>query len=182
VDSAFAWIGQITEWLGRFIPRRMILDTTEAAIKYKHGAEPVLCGPGVWWYWPWSSTWVAYPTARQTDRLETQTMQTSDGKTFIVSGTLTHEVSDLTLLIPRTHSPMTTIVDIAMAAVHDVLCEMTWEELQAEQRRGTIKTKLRNEAQKQLHDYGIKVIKLQLNSIAPARVLKVCQSVSNEEN
>lgn len=182
MDGAFAWISAMAEWFGRFIPRRVIVNTTEGAIKFKHGDTVVLCGPGLHWYWPWSTEFQTHPTARQTDRLETQTMESSDGKTFIVGATITYEVSDLAALVTKTHSPFATVVDISMTAVHDVCCDYTWEELQSMQRRGTLKTQLRNEAQRQLRDYGVLVQKLQLTTLARARVLKVSQSIANEEN
>jgi regulator of protease activity HflC (stomatin/prohibitin superfamily) len=182
LESAFAWIGQIAEWVGRFFPRREILDTTEGAIKYKRGKNPVYCGPGIHWWWPYASKWSAHPIARQTDRLETQTMETKDGKTFLVSATITYEVVDLEAFVTRIHSQLTFVIDTAMLAVHDVCCDFDWDGLQAEQRKGTIKTKLKNEAQKTLGEYGLKVLKLQLNSLARCRVLKISQSTASEEN
>lgn len=183
LDNAFAWLQSITEWLGRFIPRWMVVDTTAGAIKYVGGSQVVVCGPGIHWYWPVRTLWIEYPTARQTDRLEAQTMETSDGVTFLVSGTLTYQVDDLSKLLPVVHNAATMTIDIAMAAVHDVCCEMTWEQLRREQRHATmLKTKLKNSAQSQLGEYGIRVIKLQLNTLARCRVLKVSQSISNEEN
>lgn len=182
MESAFAWIGWIMEWFGRFIPRRMILDTTEGAIKYRRGSEIIYCGPGVHWFFPWSTKWHEYPIARQTDRLQTQTIETKDGVTFIVSATLTYQVNDLLKLLPLVHSATLNTIDLGMTAVHDVCCDFTWAELQGEQRRGTIKTKLKNEAQKQLGEYGITVIKLQLNTLARCRVIKISQSTAAEEN
>lgn len=182
MDSAFAWLRDCAEWLGRFIPKWVILDTTEGAIKYKGGKTPIVCGPGIHIYWPVRSTFVPYPTARQTDRLETQTMESADGVTFLVSGTVTHEVVDLGLLVPCTHSPSTTIVDLAMSAVHDICSDRTWAELNARGSRRSLKTALKNEAQKQLSEYGVKVHKLQLNTLARCRVFKVSQSNANEEN
>jgi hypothetical protein len=85
-------------------------------------------------------------------------------------------------LVPTTHSPSTAILEIAGAAMHDVMCSLLWDELQAEQRRGTLKTKLKNAAQRELTDYGVKVIRLKLNTLARCRVLKVAQSISSEEN
>jgi hypothetical protein len=181
LDSALGWIGTIAEWVGRWVPRWVILDTTEAAIKYVKG-RPVLCPGGqIHWYWPATTTWHEYPTARQTVRLETQTMESTDGKTFIVSGIITFEVKDLFALMTTTYSPDGTVQELAASAVHDICCEFTWEELQAEQRKATLKTKLRNEAQKQLRGYGVEVLKLQLTSLARARAYKVSQSTSSEE-
>lgn len=182
MDSALGWVGQIAEWVGNFIPRWYILDTTEGAVKYVYG-QPRLCAPGkIHWVWPATTTIAMYPVARQTDRLETQTMESKDDKSFLVSGTVTYEVEDIMKLVPTTHSPVATIADLAMTALHDVCCDMDWATLQTEQRRGTLKTKLRNEAQKQLRDYGVRVIKLQLNSLARCRVLRVSQTTGSEEN
>lgn len=198
MESAFAWIGKIADWIGQWIPRREILDTTEGAIKYTGFFLPqrlrVLCGgydgllkvtvceAGIHWYWPAASTWVMYPTARQTDRLETQTMESKDGKTFLVGGTLTYRVKDLGMLVPKNHSPVTATIDIAMTALHDVCCALDWTELQEQQRKGTLKTKLKNAAQRDLEEIGIEVIRLKLNSLARCRVLKVSQSTASEEN
>jgi hypothetical protein len=72
MESAFAWIGQIAEWIGQWIPRRAILDTTEGAIKYTGFFLPrrlrvrfrgfdgdmkiSVCEAGIHWYWPWRSS------------------------------------------------------------------------------------------------------------------------------
>lgn len=181
MNAAFEWIGQIADWFGAFIPRWHILDTTEAAVKYVRG-KPKYCCPGaVHFVWPLMTTWMMYPVARQTDRLETQTMESKDGKTFIAAGTITYSVNDIMMLVPTTHSPSATVIELAAGALHDVCCDYNWEDLQVHQRKGTLKTQLRNEAQKQLKDYGVTVIKVQLTSLARCRVIKVNQSTSNEE-
>lgn len=182
--EALAWIGQIFEWIGRWIPRWVVLDSTEAAVKYVRG-KPVFCESGrIHWYWPAMTTWQPYPVARQTDRLESQTMETMDGKTFIVAGILTYRVRDLMLLVPTTHSPSATVIELAASAVHNVCCQYTWEELQAAQRdeETGLHAKLKREAQRQVYGYGVEIIKLQLTSLARCRVLKVLQSTSSEEN
>lgn len=182
MDSAFAFIGRLADWFGQWIPRWAILDTTESAIKFVGGKKVVVCQSGVHFWWPAMTTFVAYPTAQQTDRLEVQTMESKDGKTFIVGGTLTYKVHDLAMLIPMVHSAGTATVDKAMTAVHDVCCQFDWADLQEEQRKGTLKTKLRNAAQRELSELGITVLMLKLNTLARSRVIKVSQSTSSEEN
>lgn len=207
MDAAFAWVGNFVDWLGQWIPRKRVLDTTEGAIIYKGFLFPrwlrvklgpewmprllrafdgdmqvIVCEAGVHYYWPGHSNFFEYPTARQTDRLESQVLESSDGKTFLVSATITYEVEDLTKLAPKTHSPLTLVVDTAMTVVHDVCCKLDWADLQNMQRRGTIKTELRNAAHKELSEYGIRVHKLKLNTLARCRVLKVSQSTASEEN
>lgn len=181
MDSAFAWLSQIADWVGKFVPRWMILDTTEAAIKFVRGSNVKVCGPGIHWYWPVTTIWHAYPTARQAERLETQTIETTDGTTVILAGLLVYTVEAIEQLIPRTYSASGTVKDLAMSAVHDVCCQFTWAELKTEQQKGTLDTKLKNAAQKELRDYGVKVIKLMLVTMARCRVLKISQSTSQEE-
>jgi regulator of protease activity HflC (stomatin/prohibitin superfamily) len=180
--EALAWIGQIFEWIGKFIPRWAILDLTEGAVKYVRGKKAVYCGPGIHWYWPVLSTWYPYPTVRQADRLLTQTFVTTDDKVVAVGGIIVYKVSDLLRLLTTTHNATSAVRDIALTAIHDVCCRMSWEELKSEQRKGTLDTKLRNMTQKALSDYGVEVEKVMLVDLSPARVLKVLQSVSQEEN
>jgi len=40
--QAFDWIGQIVEWLGRFVPRLLIVRSTHGGVKFRHGAPMVL--------------------------------------------------------------------------------------------------------------------------------------------
>lgn len=180
MEAALAWIGQIAAWIGQWIPRWEILDLTQGAIKFKGGKKVVSCGPGIHFWWPARSKFLIFSVARQTDQLESQVMESSDGVTFLAGGTLTYSIIDLPALVTTTHSVFHAVQDMAQAALHDVVCDMTWAELQAGQRKGTIKTKLRNAAQDQLKEYGVKVVKLQLNSLARCRVYKVSQSTSIE--
>lgn len=181
MGEAFAWLGKLVEWLGAFFPRWVILDTTEGAVKYVRGV-PKMCNPGgIWWYWPVTTLWHQYPMARQTDRLECQTIESKDGKTFIVAGTITYQVVDLLALLTTTHSATTNTRELAASAVHDICCDYDYAELQSKNQKGTLKTELKNEAQKQLAEYGVKVLKLQITSLARCRVYKVSQSTASEE-
>jgi len=74
------------------------------------------------------------------------------------------------------------VKDIALSAVHDVCCRMSWHDLKDEQRRGTLDTKLKNEAKKSLEDYGVRVLKTMLTDLAPCRVVKLIQSMSKGED
>lgn len=182
MGDAFAWIGQIFEWIGKFIPKWVILDVCQGAVKYVRGSHPKYCGPGIHWYWPVTTTWFSYPIVRQADRLQTQTIVTVDDKTIVIGGLIVYSVPDLLTLLTTAHDPKTTIRDLTLTAIHDVCCQMTWDQLKAEQRKGTLDTKLKNATQKALDDYGVSAIKVMLTDLAPARVLKLMQSTSNEEN
>lgn len=178
MESAFAWIGQVVEWFGQFMPRWVIIDTTEGAVKFIRGSKVRALGPGIHWYWPATTKLVAVPVARQADDLRTQTMVTTDDKVIMVGGMIIHEVFDVIKLTAQTYDGPTTVKDITMTAIHDVCCRMTWEQLKDEQRKGTLDTKLKNAAKSMLEDYGVRVIKIMLTDLAPGRVHRVIQSTA----
>ena len=182
MEGAFTWLSQLIEWLGRLFPRLVILDGTEAAVKWVRGKHPKYCGPGLHWYWPIVTTFSQAATARQADRLQAQTIVTTDDKTIIVSGLIVYTIPDLLTLLTTTYHAQTAVADITLTAIHDVCCQMSWEELKGEQRRGTLDTKLKNAAQRELKNYGISVIKLMLTDLAPAKVLKLVQSMQHQDD
>lgn len=178
MDSALAWIGSIADWVGKFFPRWEILDTTAGAIKFVRGSKVKVCGPGIHWYWPATTRFVAYPTARQAEDLRSQTFVTKDDKVIVVGGMIVYEVVNLEPLLAHTYDAPQTIKDISLTVVHDVCCQLTWEELKEQQRNGKLDRALRAEAKKVLEPYGVKVLKMMLTDCAPARVLKLLQSTS----
>jgi len=197
MDSAFAWLGQLIDWIGRFVPRFVLLDSTQGAVKFEgfflprklriffrgYGGEmrTTFCGPGMHWYWPPTTSFQEYPTAFQTDNLPSQTMETMDDIAITVGGMVTYTVPDLTQLLTQTHSAIKMVQVLTLTAIHDVCCRMTWEDLKKEQRRGTLDTKLRNAAQKLLTPFGVKVEECSLTDMAKTRVYRLIQSTQQDE-
>ena len=180
MDSALAWIGQIAEFLGRFFPRWIILDPRMGGVKYVRGSRVVQLKP-LDWYWPLITTYDTYPVVRQTDNLVTQSIETADDVTIAVGGMIVYDVTDVVKLLTTVHNAIRTIQDIALTAIHDVCSNMTWAELKAAQRKGTLDTRLRRETSKQLEEYGVRVIKCMLTDLARTRVLKVIQSTNKDD-
>ena len=187
MESALAWIGAIAEWIGRWIPRLVILIPTLGAVKYTgrfwNRKEPMRVtahGAGLHVYWPLVSAWDVYPVVRQTDDLRTQTLTTADGKTIAAAGLITYEVYDLLKLMPATFEPAKAISEITLTAIADVLTRLTWDAMCQEQAKGTLETKLRNAAKRQLDEYGVRVLRVQLTDLSITRVMKLVQSISND--
>lgn len=178
MGGALEWISQIVGWVGQFIPRWVIVHTTHGAIKFVRGAKVVTLGAGWHLYWPLTTDFVTYPTARQAVDLRTQTFVTSDDRTIGVGGLIVYEIKDIAAILAHTFDPEVTIRDITASAIHDVCCRKTWDELKAGQRNGSLDRELRREASRGLERYGVKVLKTTLTDLAPCRVLKVIQSTS----
>lgn len=182
MEGALAWIGQIAEWLGRLIPRLVIIRTTHSAIKFVRGWKVAVCGPGLHVYWPMVTDYVEYPIARQAEELRGQTIVSTDDRTLLVAGLVIYEMEDLEKLIAHTFAPQQTVRDVTLTAIHDVCCRLSWDELKSEQRKGTLDTKLKNEAQKALGQYGVRVTKMMLTDLAPCKVIKLVQTTAKGED
>lgn len=178
--NALDWIGQIADWLGRFIPRWVIVETTHGAVKFVKGAQVVALGPGVHWFWPITTEFVAYPTARQATDLRAQTLCTTDDRSIVVGGMVVYEITDIEAIVARTYEPDDTIRDIALSAIHDVCCQKSWAELKDAQRKGDLDKELKREVAKELSRFGVKVLKTTLTDLAPCKVLKLMTSVSKD--
>lgn len=176
MTGALEWVTWVAEWFARLIPKWEIVEPAMNGVKYVRGAKVVVCPPGIHWYWPVTTNWETHQVARQADRLESQTIVTADNKTIDVGGLLVYKINNLETLVTTCYSPMSLIQDIALSAVHDVCCSMSWEQLTTAQRKGTLVTKLKNEAKAQLQDYGVEVVKCMLTDLAPTRVLRINQS------
>jgi regulator of protease activity HflC (stomatin/prohibitin superfamily) len=173
MEGALAWIGQLAEWIGRFFPRLAIIRITYKGVKFVHGKKLVIVEPGLTIYWPLVTDYLEYPSVRQGEALREQTLITTDDRSIVVGGMLIHEVVDMAKLVGETYSPQETVKDLALTSVHDVCCKMSLEELKEGQRRGTLDTKLKNEAQKALDPYGVRVVKLMLTDLSPCKVLRL---------
>jgi regulator of protease activity HflC (stomatin/prohibitin superfamily) len=178
MESAFAWLRDIADWLGRFVPRWEVVPTTHGWVKWVRGSKVITGGAGVVWWWPVTTRLMDYPVVRQTTPLPSQVITTMDEKTIAVGGLLVYEIVDLEKILAHTYDPEDTIKDIAASSLHDVLAKMTWEQLRTAGRQ--LDTKLKNEAKKDLEDYGVRVIKFTLLTLAPCTVTRVIRSTFQE--
>jgi regulator of protease activity HflC (stomatin/prohibitin superfamily) len=183
--SAFAWIGQIVEWLGQFFPRWLVVENTHGGVKtigsfFRRGTKIVAVGPGLVWFWPATTRLEIFPTCFQTDNLPSQTIETSDGTSVVVGGMISYRVADVARLLTELHSPVMAIRTVALPAIHRTTCRMEWEELKREQRAGTLNTKLRNSVRGTLRELGVEVESLELTDMTKAKALRLIQSTQND--
>lgn len=177
--EALAWVGQIVEWVGRFIPRWIILNTTEGAVKFVRGSRAVELGPGVHFYWPAVTEIKSWVVARQSINLATQTITTKDGKVLAIGTVMVFRVTDALTLITKTYDPDNTIRAVAAGAVHSVCSNAEYGELQMVMNNGEITKWLRMELQRRLgRRFGVKVLDATVTDFAPCRVLKIVQTTA----
>jgi SPFH domain/Band 7 family protein len=178
--DAFAWLGEIVNWFGRWIPRLTIVDSTKGWVKFVQGKHVRSGGPGLVWHWPLVTEIIVFPTVRDSLRCQAQTITLPSGETVLVEAVVIYEVEDIEALIAHTAEPNMTIMDQTMAAVAAVMESIaSWEELTTISRRQRrahdteLNYRLRNEVAEALKPYGVKVLSVMLQNKAKARVYKL---------
>lgn len=182
LESALGWIGELVHWLAQFFPHIVHIDSTKGAVKFVRGRPGQAVVPGMHVWWPLTTQLYTYPVLRQAEELRAQTIVTTDDKVVLVAGLIVFEVFDIERILAHTERPGQTIRDIALTAVHDTCCRLSWDELKQGQRRGTLDTKLRNEAKEALEPYGVRVLKVALTDLAPTRVYRLVQTTATGED
>lgn len=180
-EGLLSVLGEFVKWIGDFFPHLAIVRSTHGAIKFVRGNPRVTLGPALVVYWPLTTEFMEWPVCTQGVNLREQTLVTADNKTIVAGGMLQYEVADLERLFRSTYTPDHFIKDLALTALHSVLCEMEYAELQREQQRGTLLTKLKNEAQRMVQKYGVRVTLFSLTDLSPCRVMRQVVSTAKGE-
>lgn len=180
IESAFGWIGQIIEWFGQFIPRILILDPTQGAVKFRRGNEVHELKSGIHIYWPIITVVKVFPIARQTLDLTAQSFEAKDGKSVLISGMLRYSVTDLTALMTETFDPDNTIRDSAMAVLTSTLIQYTWPEIQEGMQNDVLPKELVRRVQRDLRPYGVKVWNVGIKDLVGTGVFKVALEQSTD--
>jgi regulator of protease activity HflC (stomatin/prohibitin superfamily) len=171
METAFSWISEIAQWLGRFIPRLLIVRSTHAGVKFRHGKRPEPLAPGLRFYWPLVTEVEVIPIARQTHNLPTQALLTADGKKVVVSGVVVYKIKDIVATIARNWDVSDTINDITMVAIMQVVTTHTLEYL-LKHLTDEVQDKLTHETRKKLRVYGVGVYWTALTDFAECLVIK----------
>lgn len=173
----FEWLNDLAYYLAAFVPRCEIVDTTQGAVKFKWGSQIVALGPGWHWYWPMTTKFVTYPTARQSTDLRTITTITKDNKTILVGAMIVYEIRHIESILAHTWDPENTVHDIAVATIADVVRgKYTFEELIHKSHAGELDIEIHERVAEALESYGVHVIMVKIPDFSPVRLYKLVGS------
>ena len=184
MDTALGWIGQIAAWIGQFFPRWATLHPATAALKVigwsfrpsRRACRVVVQRSGIVWWWPVVTALNIHPVVRQANNLPTQTIVTTDHKTYIIGCMIVYDVTDIEQLLTNTWDADDTVKDIAATAAHAAAGSYSEEELLTVARSGQLDKEMKSIAHAQLRNYGVRVVKMQLTDLAPCHVLRLMNS------
>jgi len=183
MGEAFSWVGDIIRWFGQWIPKWVIVNTTEGWIKWIGGDKVKTGGAGIVFYWPARTEFRKLAVVRDSINCKAQTLTLPSGETMLVEAVVIYEIKDLGKLAGETAEPIMTIADLTMGAVLYALEEYeSWDAIRAasvrqpRQRDSDFNRRMREEVQRALTPYGVNVLAVQLQNKAKARVLKLVNS------
>ncbi len=172
--DAFAWIGQIVEALGKFIPRAIIIRATHGGVRWMFGSRIKGLKPGMHFYWPIITEIDILVTARQTLNLPVQVLMTKDKAQIVVGTLVVYRINDVIKAIgERNWDVECTVSDITQAAVVEVFSQHTFDELLQFIATGEMETKMTKSVRKKLRQFGVYVQRCAVTDFSTCRVYKV---------
>lgn len=169
MTGLFGWLSELFTWLGAWIPRLLVLKSSEAGVKYVHGWKPVRLGPGLHVYWPVVTLIERTSVVNQVLDLSEQKLVTADDKTVLVSGLVSYTIVDVMAFLAENENSFQVIDNVATAAIEDVITTTTYDELRTGRKK--LRAKLKRACKRELKGYGVAVSSVRLTDFAPARVL-----------
>lgn len=174
--EALNWIGQIVEWIGKFIPRILHIKAIEEGVMYTRSKYKKI-GPGIHIYLPIWSDYYTYPIKRNTLDLPAQILLTKDTKSVYIEVCVVYSINDIVKALVETYDLEDTIRDIAQGCVKKIVSNANLEDLQKEQTKTD--SLLTKELKEELHGYGINVKNGFLTNISNVRVYRIIQNGIN---
>ena len=176
MEAALGWLGDLIRALLLIVPRLLLVRTTHAGVKFRHGCTVLelthqngVKGTGLHVYWPLVTECEVVPIKRQTTNLDAQYLCTQDNQTIGVSGILVYEIDNVVALLTETFDYEDTIRDLSLATVKSVVVQHDLDHLRT--RANEIDKELTKDLRGQLRRFGVKTIRVTLSDLAPCRVV-----------
>ena len=170
MDSALAWVSELVNWFGRWVPRVFQVRISERAIKYVRG-RAVVCEPGLHVYWPMTSETDQIFVTRQVIKLRSQALVTKDSVTVEVGAFLVYSIGDIYKYLVENYEAKDSASVIALGAVRRAVAMRTFEQLR--EGRADIDNTLAAQARLRLQSLGIEVESLEITDLAETVAVSV---------
>lgn len=162
----FEWLNKIMEAVLEFFPRRIIVTATHRGVKWKFGFEVIELKPGVHWYWPLVSEVVQYPVARQTLKLDPQTLMTADRRRVVARGIVVYCIVDILAALGKQNFDVDdTIADFSQSCIYDLVTGCTLEEVLESDHSD----EMSEAAQEALKEYGVEIEQVKFTDFCETR-------------
>jgi regulator of protease activity HflC (stomatin/prohibitin superfamily) len=172
MDTAFAWIGYLMDWVGKWIPRLIIIRSTHGGVKFVGGKKVVELKPGLAIFWPLITIVEIMPVARHTHNLSTQVLTTKDGHSVVIGAVVIYEINNIVDCLSNNWDISDTIGDVTQMSVVKIVSNWNLAELKAEL-MGKVENELTIETRRRLKHFGVAVERCGISDFSPCRVYRV---------
>ncbi len=173
--SAFAWIGDLIEWVADWLPHWIQVDRNEQAVKHTgwRTRRAVIMQPGVRWYWPaFSQTEGPFKTVWQPLTTSTINVMDSEQTPVAARGFAVWRITDVLRFAVDHEDAAAMLDDLVCAAIREVLTAKPIAEVQKNERNTTDRALLRA-VEKLTEDIGVRIQLVRLTTFTRARMLCV---------
>ena len=170
MEAAFAWIGQLANWLAAWIPHLRICRATHGGVKFVGGKHVRVIKPGLFVYWPCVTEIEMIPVVRQSLNLPPQRLVTKDGIVIYINLTVIYTIEDVKKALVDSYNHDDSAEDVALEATTKVVIRKTFAELR-EGLLGNIRDEITRAARTALRPFGLYVEKCRVSDFAQTRLL-----------
>ncbi len=72
MTNALSWLNDLAQWLGRWVPRLVLVEPTHRGVRFGPRGTAIEVGPGLVIYWPITQALVLIPVTTQSTQLNAQ--------------------------------------------------------------------------------------------------------------
>ena len=154
MGEVFGWLQAVIEWLGLFIPRRLIVRKINRLVKYKYDGSVEEVGPGLRWYWPITTEIEELTVVRQPLDIHEIRFVTLDYIPCIADTVVMYEIVDIVQFTTENYDGHLALSECVSAALRKKLANMTFSQIQLS---SIIDDELTSIVMQDVEDFGIEI-------------------------
>ena len=178
MTSALTWLNDLMQWLGRWIPRLVLIHPTHRGVRFGLKGSAVKVGPGLVLYWPITHEVVQVP-------ITTQSMQLPG---FILHMDSTGLIPKVVICVLNIQFSITNAVKAATRILHfhaliqnrgQAIASLHWKNDMRD--REWVST-ARIQFEQEMLEYGIRIVSMDIAGLGIGIVTKSVQDYGYNEN
>lgn len=164
MGEVFGWLQAVIEWLGLFIPRRLIVRKINRLVKYKWDGSVEEVGPGLRWYWPITTEIEEITVVRQPLDINIIQFVTMDNKSCAADCAVTYYITDAIVFLTENYDGHLALSECVSAALCKKLRSMDFKAIQHSE---IIDAELTEIVSVDCEPFGVEIEYVRLNRFLP---------------
>ncbi|KKM06259.1 hypothetical protein LCGC14_1745770 [marine sediment metagenome] len=172
------WLEELITRVLSLIPRLQLINPDEGGIRITLGNRVKDCKPGWYIYWPLIQVFYVISVTPQIPDVRPQSVMTSDGQSFTVSGAIKYRIRDVRKSVLSVQDYDVSIQTLVCGVITRYCSTHTVDELLDV---GLLEADIKKELQKEARGWGIEVMSCYITDMGNAINLRLLTgSIQNE--